>query len=90
MGENEYALNCYKQALKLDPNHLPSRFNLACAFEKLKKYEDASKEFKHAISVDQKQPDAHYGLALCCLKLEKNEDAVRNIENAVKYSACVT
>ena len=59
---------------------------MACAYEKLKKYEDASQEFKHAISVDEKWPDAHYGLALCSLKLGKNADAVNDIESAVKWS----
>jgi tetratricopeptide (TPR) repeat protein len=86
MGENEYALNCYNQALKIDPTHRPSRFNLACAYEKLKKYEDASAEFRHAISVKESWPDAHYGLALCSLKLKKYHDAVKNIEDAVKWS----
>jgi len=68
--ENEYALNCYKQALELNPNHKASIFNLACAFEKLGQYEQALEWFKHAINVDEKWPDAHYGLTLCCLKLK--------------------
>jgi len=28
------ALDCYKQALKLNPEHTPSIFNLACNYQK--------------------------------------------------------
>lgn len=59
---------------------------MACAYEKLEKYEEALSWFKHAVSVDLKWPDAHYGLALCSLKLKRNHDAVNHISNAVKYS----
>ena len=86
MQENEYALNCYKQALKLNENHKASIFNLACAYEKLEKYDDALNWFQHAIKVQENWPDAHYGLALCCLKLKLNKDAVTHIENATKWS----
>jgi tetratricopeptide (TPR) repeat protein len=86
MQENEYALNCYKQALKLNKNHKASIFNLACAYEKLKDYSAALEWFYHAIKVEEDWPDAHYGLALCCLKLKKNQEAVHHIENATKWS----
>lgn len=41
MNENDFALNCYRQALLLKQDHEPSIFNLACSYEKLEKYEDA-------------------------------------------------
>ena len=85
-GENEYALNCYKQALKLNSDHRASIFNLACAYEKLSQFEDSLKGFQHAISVDEKWPDAHYGLALCCLQLKQYEEAVKHITNAMKWN----
>lgn len=72
--------------MKLNTNHRPSIFNLACAYEKLGEYEEALEGFLHAIAVDERWPDAHYGLALCSLKLLKNADAVTHIENAVRWS----
>lgn len=86
MQENEYALNCYNQALILNKDHKASIFNLACAYEKLSKYEEALGWFLHAIDVQKDWPDAHYGLALCCLKLKRNQEAVEHIENAKKWS----
>lgn len=84
--ENNYALNCYRQALKLNPNHKASIFNLACAFEKIGSYKEALEWFTHAINVDEKWPDAHYGLALCSLKLNLSSEAVGHIENAMKWN----
>ena len=86
MGENTYALNCYNQALVLNKDHKASIFNLACAYEKLEKYEEALKWFEHAIDVQKDWPDAHYGLALCCLKLKRFQLAVNYRENAKNYS----
>ena len=39
MDKNSHALECYQQALKLNSSHKASIFNLACAFEKLRKYD---------------------------------------------------
>ncbi len=50
-NESKHALSCYKQALKLNSKHLPSIFNLACGYEKLKQYEKAVRWFRHAINV---------------------------------------
>lgn len=84
--QNEYALNCYVQALKLNSDHRASIFNLACAYERLSRFEESLAGFEHAVSVDEKWPDAHYGLALCCLQLERYKDAVKHITNAMKWS----
>lgn len=81
--ENESAVQCYRQALKIDEKHLPSIFNLACNLEKLKRYEEAKHWFEHAIKVQPSWADALYGLTLVCIRLEKPVDAVKYIKQAV-------
>ena len=44
-SQAESAVQCYRQALKIDEKHLPSIFNLACNLEKLKEYDEALKWF---------------------------------------------
>ena len=39
------ALACYKQALELNKDHVPSIFNLACNYEKLEQYPEAKEWF---------------------------------------------
>jgi tetratricopeptide (TPR) repeat protein len=68
--QNESAVECYTQALKINEKHLPSIFNLACNLEKLKRYEKAKHWFEHAIKVKPSWPDALYGLTLVCIKLK--------------------
>ena len=68
--KNEAALACYKQALKLQSDHTPSIFNLACNYEKLQQYDEAKSWFLKAIQVKDDWPDAYYGLSLVCIRLE--------------------
>jgi len=84
--QNESALSCYKQALKLNQSHLPSIFNLACNYEKLKFYDKAKSWFKHAIEVKNDWPDAYYGLSLTCLRLNQPPEAVDAIESSIRNS----
>ena len=68
--ENESAVQCYEQALKINNEHLPSIFNLACNLEKLKRYEESRHWFEHAIKVKPDWPDALYGLTLVSIRCE--------------------
>ena len=51
-GQTLPSLECYLQALKLDNNHLPAIFNLACNYEKLGNLEQSKKQFEHAVTVN--------------------------------------
>lgn len=86
LKKNEDALECYKQALKLNSSHKASIFNLACAFQKLECYDEALAQFTQAVNVEREWPDAHYGLALCCLMLERYPDALGHILNAEEHN----
>jgi len=80
------ALKCYKQALKLNPSHTPSIFNLACNYEKNDQHAEAKEQFEKAIAVREDWPDAYYGLTLTCIKLGLTAEAVAAIEKAIHYT----
>ena len=80
------ALNCYKQALKLNPEHTPSIFNLACNYQKNNEPAKAKEQFEKAIKVKEDWPDAYYGLTLTCIELGLTGEAVESILNAIKYT----
>ena len=80
------ALKCYKQALKLNPAHTPSIFNLACNYEKNEEHAEAKAQFEQAIRVREDWPDAYYGLTLTCIKLNQTREAVNAIEKAIHYT----
>jgi tetratricopeptide (TPR) repeat protein len=82
--QNLSAVECYRQALKLDEKHLPSIFNLACNLEKLKCYDEAKQWFEHAINVKPIWTDALYGLTLTSIRLNLRADAVKYARRAVE------
>ena len=83
---NKAALKCYKQALKLQQDHTPSIFNLACNYEKEGEYDEAKIWFLKAVGVKKDWPDAYYGLSLVCIRLGQTQEAVNYINLAVEYS----
>ena len=83
-NQNLSAVECYRQALKLDEKHLPSIFNLACNLEKLKFYDEAKHWFEHAINVKPIWADALYGLTLTSIRLNLHADAVKYAKRAVE------
>jgi len=68
--QSNSALECYIQALKIDRDHLPSIFNLACNYEKLNKLGSAKEQFLHAIEVNPTWQEALFGIGLVCIKLK--------------------
>ena len=81
--QSNSALQCYIQALKIDRDHLPSIFNLACNYEKLNKLESAKEQFLHAIQVNPKWQEALFGIGLVCIKLKQYAEAVTYLNRAL-------
>jgi tetratricopeptide (TPR) repeat protein len=82
--QNKSAVQCYLQALEIDPRHLPSIFNLACKYQQLKQLPDSKHWFSHAIDVNPNWPDALYGLCLVNIELGCPADAVKYIRKAIQ------
>ena len=83
-GKNKSAVECYRQALKINTKNLPSIFNLACNLEKLEDYQESKQCFERAIAVDPEWVDALYGLTLVCIKLNLAVEAIKHIKDAVR------
>jgi tetratricopeptide (TPR) repeat protein len=74
-SRNNYtaAIRNYQKALKLDENHYPSRYNLALAFVKKGKLEDARREFERI--VDSPAPRSSFEVTQSLEYLESLEPA---------------
>jgi tetratricopeptide (TPR) repeat protein len=59
--ENDYgsAIDCYKEAIKIDPTYYALYNSMGACYFKRKKNEDAIKAFKGAITADPGHPDAY-------------------------------
>ncbi|CAO2637210.1 Small glutamine-rich tetratricopeptide repeat-containing protein beta [Lemmus lemmus] len=65
------AVDCYTQALELDPNNAVYYCNRAVAQSKLSHYTDAIKDGKKAIAIDSKYSKAYGGMGLALTAMNK-------------------
>jgi tetratricopeptide (TPR) repeat protein len=88
------AINQYKEALKLDANHLPSLFRLAVLYCKLKQFDDATATWKQYIKATHDSGDANSNLAFCYelagQPLQAEETYQHGIARDPKNIACRT
>lgn len=83
-GNYESALNCLKQTLQYDKLHFKTIFNMACMYERMKKFDIAIKWFELLMQfpLDQQQDsqsEIKYGLALCYYKTGQQKECYRKI-----------
>uniref|UniRef100_A0A2I3S5J4 Small glutamine-rich tetratricopeptide repeat-containing protein beta n=3 Tax=Homininae TaxID=207598 RepID=A0A2I3S5J4_PANTR len=85
MKEENYAaaVDCYTQAIELDPNNAVYYCNRAAAQSKLGHYTDAIKDCEKAIAIDSKYSKAYGRMGLALTALNKFEEAVTSYQKAL-------
>ncbi|XP_005392681.1 PREDICTED: small glutamine-rich tetratricopeptide repeat-containing protein beta isoform X2 [Chinchilla lanigera] len=85
MKEENYAaaVDCYTQAIELDPNNAVYYCNRAAAQSKLSHYTDAIKDCEKAIAIDSKYSKAYGRMGLALTAMNKFEEAVRSYQKAL-------
>src|SRR2546425_6662923 len=67
-GDYEAALTSYRLALRDHPNDARILQNMAIAFTKTRRLDEAIRHYRRALELDNGLAGAHYGLALLLLK----------------------
>ncbi|XP_012871413.1 PREDICTED: small glutamine-rich tetratricopeptide repeat-containing protein beta isoform X2 [Dipodomys ordii] len=85
MKEENYAaaVDCYTQAIELDPNNAVYYCNRAAAQSKLSHYTDAIKDCEKAIAIDSKYSKAYGRMGLALTAMNKFEEAVTSYQKAL-------
>ena len=89
------AIDCFKQAISLNPYHVEAHYQLGCALEALGFYKEAVESFERVIELNPTHSDAHRRLPLARektskkLKVEQAEQIVKktpakNNERSIK------
>jgi tetratricopeptide (TPR) repeat protein len=78
-GDFEAALTSYRLALRDHPSDLRVLQNMAIAFTKTNRHDDAIRTYRRALEVDGTLAGAHYGLAFLLLKRGETEQAARHL-----------
>ena len=79
-GDYDAALTSYRLALRDHPSDLRVLQNMAIAFTKTNRPDDAIRVYRRALELDATLAGAHYGLAFLLLKRGENEQAARHLK----------
>lgn len=78
-GDFDAALTSYRLALRDHPDDLRILQNMAIAFTKTHRPDDAIRYYRRALDIDDTLAGAHYGLAFLLLRRGENEQAAEHL-----------
>ncbi|MBI4500009.1 MAG: tetratricopeptide repeat protein [Gemmatimonadetes bacterium] len=78
-GDYEAALTSYRLALRDHPTDLRVLQNMAIAYTKTNRVDEAIRFYRKALEIDGSLAGAHYGLAFLLIKRGENELAVTHL-----------
>ncbi len=78
-GDYEAALTSYRLALRDNPVDLRVIQNMAIAFTKTNRHDEAIRFYRKALEIDQSLAGAHYGLAFLLLRRGERDTAATHL-----------
>src|SRR6185503_448053 len=78
-GDYEAALTSYRLALRDNPVDLRVIQNMAIAFTKTNRHDEAIRYYRKALEIDQTQSGAHYGLAFLLMRRGEKDTATKHL-----------
>lgn len=83
LGEPDRAMELYRQALKIDPNYVPARYDLAVAYRGLGEVEQAIAEYEKVLKTNPHFPEALSNLGGQYFRKGELDKAVAHFKKAV-------
>jgi tetratricopeptide (TPR) repeat protein/peroxiredoxin len=78
------AVRCFKEAVRLSPDHLIALNNLGNAYRLQKEWEKARQTFARALEVSPNDPESNYGLGIVFAQADDSERAYVYLVRALK------
>ncbi|MFQ3611387.1 MAG: tetratricopeptide repeat protein, partial [Fimbriimonadales bacterium] len=77
------ALRAYSEALKYEPDDLPTRLKRAMLYQRAEQWEQALADFAHAAKLYPRNPEASLGAGLTLMRLDRYAEARRYLGTAL-------
>jgi len=77
-------LELYRQSLRVDPEFIPSRINLAMLHNERGELEEAEEQFREVLRTDSEHGDAAYSLGLLLAELNRLDEAAKMLKRAAE------
>jgi tetratricopeptide (TPR) repeat protein/peroxiredoxin len=78
------SIDCFQQALKLDPHHLLALDNLGNAYRIEKRWDDAREVLERALAIAPQDPEANYSLAMVYAQADDTKNAYEHLQRALQ------
>ncbi|KAL4467256.1 hypothetical protein ABPG72_010063 [Tetrahymena utriculariae] len=86
-NKDRSAITAFKQALNFDKAHFPTIYNLACIYERNKKFKCAESWLEIANMFKKNKNDINYGFAIIYYKTQRFEEAYKKIDLLIEELA---
>ena len=83
-GRVDDSVQCFRQALRLNPHHLLALDNLGNAYRLQKRWDEARKVLERALEVAPQDPEANYSLGMVFAQSDDNAKAYEYLQSALK------
>ena len=83
-GRVDDSVQCFQQALGLNPHHLLALDNLGNAYRLQKRWDEARKVLERALEVAPHDPEANYSLGMVFAQTDDNAKAYEYLQRALK------
>jgi len=84
IGDFAKAVELLQSAVRLEPDHLPTRVNLGAAFQLMGRNAEALQQYDHALKVDPNRPEVFSNRSVCLVGLGRLTDAIENARSALR------
>jgi len=84
LGQNEKAIEAYKNAVEQDPGHFKSYFNMGIRYGKIPMNLKAAECFQKSVELRPDDPMGHYSLAVVSNLTGQTDDAIRHYREAIR------
>ncbi len=83
-GDNEGAIEAYRQAVELDPDHFKAHMNMGLRYGKQLQNVKAMEAFKKALALRPEDAMVHYSLGLTANLLGLTDESIHHYKEAIR------
>jgi tetratricopeptide (TPR) repeat protein len=83
-GRVDDSIQCFQQALRLNPHHVLALDNLGNAYRLQKRWDEARRVLERALEVAPQDPEANYSLGMVFAQTDDNTKAYEYLQRALK------
>jgi tetratricopeptide (TPR) repeat protein len=84
-GQTDQAIEFFRKALQLSPDHLVALENLGNAYRQQKRWDEALKTLQKATIVSPEDPEANYALGMVFAQTDDNDHAYEYLQRALRF-----